>query len=265
MNKWIKESEELVKGDFYLDRLMEIYPPEEISRGLIVEEKSPNLKALFETKNCNELIKELVRLKEQGFKFPIDHPYISFFDYYKEAIDKNPETIKRICAELLKMDYNELKERLEAPKKASRRMGPMFRHWLKKNFTFWDFTEFEKNKTLAFLEGGDKKLKEYAEKHLKCKFGDLTKGLDFVATYKNKYMIGTGKFITTSGGSQGNQFYEAIRLLKKTKCPGNVVKVAVIDGVAWLDNTMKNILETFKRNEFALSALLLKKFLSEIF
>lgn len=265
MNRWVKESEELVKGDFYLDKLIEIYPPEEISRGLVVNEETNILKELFEQKKCKELIIELIRLKKLGFKFPIENPYIGFLSYYGEAIDKNPEALKKICDSLLKMDYVELKERLQSPKKASRRIGPMFRYWLMSNFKFLDLPEFETNEKLVFLRGGDKALKEYAEDRLKCKLGKLSKGLDFIAKIKSKYIIGTAKLITAIGGGQSGQFYEAIRLIKETKCPVNVEKVAVVDGIVWLGGKMKSILDTLGRKEYCLSALLLKKFISEVF
>jgi len=265
MNKWIIKSKDLVKSNFYLDRLMEIYPPEEISRKKDVEKESPFLKQLFQEKKCSQLIRELIRLRKCGFKFPIENPYISFFAHYEDAIEKNPKTVEKICNKLFEMNFEEIKKRLEAPKKASRRIGPMFKNWLKKNFYFLKYNEFIKsNKKIVFLDGSDKFLKEYAIKELKCKFRELSKGLDFLAKIKqNKYIIGTAKFITDFGGTQDNQFKEAISLVKETQCPSNVIIIAVIDGVAWLGGEMKATLEKLKENEFCLSALLLKEFLKE--
>ncbi len=265
MNKWVQKSINLAKSEYYLDKLLEIYPPEDISRGKILEEESPVLKSLFQEKNCVNLVKELIRLKQRGFKFPIENPYISFLSHYEDAIDKNPKTIKRICDKLFEMSYDELKEKLEAPKKASRRIGPMFRAWLGRRFTFLPINEFKESTNIALLEGGDNFLKEYAQRELKCKFRELSKGLDFVAKINNtKYIIGTAKFITDFGGSQDNQFKEAVSLVKETKCPPNVKKVAIIDGVAWLGGTMKSKLESLKKNEFCFSALLLEEFLKEL-
>lgn len=264
MNKWVRKSAELAIGKFYLDRLMEIYPPDEITRGLSVEEKSHNLRELFARKRCKELVKELIRLKKLGFKFPIENPYISFLSHYEEAIDKNPKTLIKICESLWEMNYEKLKEMLESPKKASRRIGPMFRNWLRNNFKFADSWEFEQTDTVVFLEGGDKGLREYAKENLNCRLGELTKGLDFIAKVKNQYLIGTAKFITDFGGTQFNQFYEAIRLIKESKCPTSVIKVAVIDGVAWLGGKMKSFLFHLRKDEFSLSALLLNEFISEV-
>jgi len=265
MNKWVQKSISLAKSKFYLDKLLEIYPPDEISREKIIEKESPLLKQLFQERDCIKLVKELIHLKKHGFKFPIENPYISFLSHYEDAIDKNPRTIQRICNKLFEMDYDELKEKLESPKRASRRMGPMFKTWLKTHFDFLDKDEFRKtNDKIIFLNGGDKKLKEYAEKELKCKFRELSKGLDFVVRiYNKKYIIGTAKFITEFGGSQDNQFKEAVSLVKETKCPSNVLRVAIIDGVAWLSGEMKLTLERLKEDEFCFTALLLEEFIKE--
>jgi hypothetical protein len=265
MNKWVSQSIKLAKGNFYLDKLLNIYPLNEVSRELIVEEESPELKTLLETRDCFALIKELIRLKKLGFKFPIDNPYISFLSHYKEAIEKNPKTVKVICESLYKMDYRILKERLEAPKRASRRIGPMFRNWLKRKFEFVSIESFANAKETVFLDGGDRALKVYAEKQLGCNLGELSKGLDFVAKVGSKYVIGTAKFITDFGGSQDNQFFEAIRFVQEVGIPTNIVKIAIIDGVAWLDGKMLDLLKKeFKNNEICLSALLLKDFLIEL-
>lgn len=263
MNKWVQKSINLAKSKYYLDKLLAIYPPEEISRGKILEAESSVLKQLFQEKKCINLVKELIRLKKRGFKFPIENPYISFLSHYEEAIDKNPVTIKKICEKLFEMDYNELKEKLESPKKASRRIGPMFKRWLKSKFTFSNIDAFKETTGIVFLTGGDKFLKDYAKRELKCRFRELSKGLDFVAKIGSKYIIGTAKFITDFGGSQDNQFKEAISLVKETRCPSEVIKVAVIDGVAWLGGEMKLTLERLKNNEFCFSALLLEEFIKE--
>ncbi len=266
MNEWVNESIKLAKSEGYLDRLLAIYPPEEISRGKIPEEESQELKDLFERKGCKELLKKLIDLKKKCFKFPIENPYIGFLTHDEEAIEKNPDTTKKICEKLFQMGYDEVKEKLESPKRASRRMGPMFKKWLENNFKFLKRKEFEKtfDFDIVFLKGGDKSLKDYAKTKLKCKFQKFSKGLDFVAKVGNKHIIGTAKFITDFGGSQDNQFNEAIRLVKETKGPPNVIKVAILDGVVWLSEEMKSKLKNLKENEFFFSALLLEKFINFI-
>lgn len=272
MNKWVKKSIKISKDNFYLDNLLEIYPPDEIERRITIKEETSVLQEIFNKKNRKETLKELIRLKKRGFKFPIDNSYISFLCHYKDAIDKNPKLVKFITDEIFKMNYSHLKKKLEAPKKASRRIGPMFQDWLRKKFKFVDSTKLTliKSEKAIFLSGRDKDLKEYVEKKLQCKLSKLSKGIDFVGRIGNRYIIGTAKFITDFGGSQDNQFYEAIRFIKETKCPKNIIKIAIIDGVAWLESTskkgrkMQNILIKLKNDKFCLSALLLKDILKEI-
>ena len=266
MNEWIKKSIELAFGEFYLDNLLEIYPPYEISRGLIVDEETKKLKELYDRQKSDEFLKELIRLKKKGFKFPIDHPYISFLSYSDNAIKNNPKTVEEICKVLFNINYDELMLKLEAPKKASRKMGPMFRNWLVKSFHFANSEDIKKSSNITFLQGSDAVLKEFAEQELKCKFGKLSKGLDFIAKVKDDYLIGTAKFITDFGGTQYNQFYEAIRLIRESSVPPNVKKVAVIDGVVWLgkNNRMAKVIQKIKDDEFCFSALLLKDFLNKV-
>lgn len=264
MNKWIEKSIKLAEGNFYLDKLLDIYPPENISRGIMVEKEVPELKKLFEERNCKEVVKKLIYSKKKlKFKFPIENPYIGFLSSYEEAIDKNPKTLKRICDELFKMNYEELTQKMEAPKKASRRIGPMFKSWLKNRNEFLGIEDFGNSNKLTFLDGGDNLLKEYAITKLGCNLKRLSKGLDFIANIKDKYIVGTAKFITDAGGSQDNQFYEAIRFIKETKCPINVTKVAVVDGVAWLCKNMRKVLQKIDKEKFCFSALLLEEFINE--
>ncbi len=264
MNKWTKATLELVKGNYYLDNLMSVYSPEELSRENIDVAEIRKLRELHKLKKCNELILELINLTEHNFKFPIDHPYVGFLMYYKEAINKNPKAVKQICNILLRMNFNEIKQRLEAPKAPSRRIGPMFKSWLMKNFQFMDAESFGASERLVFLKGSYTVLKGYAQEKLGCKFPELSKGLDMIAKSGNRYLIGTAKFITRTGGSQTNQFYEAMLLIKGTTSPSNVLKLAVIDGIAWLNRVMFEKLEALKENEFAISALLFEKFIEEM-
>ncbi|MCS7123332.1 MAG: hypothetical protein RMJ17_02040 [Candidatus Aenigmarchaeota archaeon] len=273
MNNWVKKSIKLVQNYQYLDKLLEIYPPEEIERDKLNNEDLFLLEQFFKNKDNINLIKKLIELKKKKFKFPIEHPYIGFLTHCEDAIEKNPKTIQKISDKLFQMNFNQLKEKLEAPKKASRRIGPMFKNWLKSKFNFLPLKEFENSLGLVFLEGNDEILKRYATQKLKCRFSKLSKGLDFIAKFKNKYLIGTAKFITDFGGSQDNQFIEAIRLIQTTYHPNNVIIAAIIDGVAWLKGkkikkkkkSMREILEKLKKDEFCFTALLLEDFLNSFF
>ncbi|MEN3038224.1 MAG: hypothetical protein ABDI07_03575 [Candidatus Kryptonium sp.] len=273
MNKWVRKSIELAKSENYLDRLLIIYPPDEVSRRKTSDMELQKLKEFFQRGECKNLIRELIKLKkEKNLKFPVEHPYIGFLTHYEDAIDKNPKTVQKICDKLLEMSFNQLKEKLEVPKKPSRRMGTMFKIWLKnefqENFLFLtDIREFENRKGKCFLYKDDKFLKNYAKEKLGCRFSRLSKGLDFIGKIENTYIIGTAKFITDFGGSQDNQFNEAISFLKETKSSSNVnvIKIAIIDGVPWLmRGKMGKILKSLAKAEFCFSALLLKEFFEKL-
>jgi hypothetical protein len=150
MNKYLKETLKIVKETPYLDNLLEVYPSEEIERGKKVEDFSPNLQEIFEKKKSKKLIEELIKLKKKGFKFPIEDPYVSILSYAPQIIEKNPKTINKISEKLYKLSYEKLKENLEIPKKASRRIGPMFREWLKKKYKFVEEKDIEKESFVFF-------------------------------------------------------------------------------------------------------------------
>jgi hypothetical protein len=264
MNKYLKETLKIVKETPYLDNLLEVYPSEEIERGKKVEDFSPNLQEIFEKKKSKKLIEELIKLKKKGFKFPIEDPYVSILSYVPQIIEKNPKTINKISEKLYKLSYEKLKENLEIPKKASRRIGPMFREWLKKKYKFVEEKDIEKE-SFVFLKGGDKKLKNFAIENLKCKFEDLTKGVDFIAKLGKNYIIGTAKFITDFGGSQTGSFYEALNFVRKTEVPENVIKIGIVDGIIWFtkEGKLKEEIMKIKDEEFIFSVLLLDEFLKE--
>lgn len=262
---WLNKTKNLINED-YLDRLLEIYNPEEAGRSTLPREKAARLKELFEIKRCEELIKELILLRKEGFKFPVEDPYVGFLAHYPSALLKNPKTIERLCNIIFKItSYEELQRRIEEPKKASRRLGSMFQKWLKNKFNFVEYEKFE-SMEMAFLEGGDIALKSYAEDRLRCSFGMQGKGLDFLLKVEDKYVIGTAKFITEFGGSQDNQFSEALNLLT-VKCDGNVLKVALIDGVVWISNNKVLKIEKILKehvDRFCFSSLLLEEFIGTL-
>lgn len=113
---------------------------------------------------------------------------------------------------------------------------------------------------MAFLVGGDKVLKNFAVKELKVK--GLKKGLDFILKTKDKYIIGEAKFLTDYGGTQNNQFRDAIGVAKVKK--DNVFGVAVLDGIVWFNSNAYMHKTVKSLNVVALSALLLNKFIKSL-
>ena len=136
----------------------------------------------------------------------------------------------------------------------------MFRNWLKSKelgispVNIEEFLSYDKD---AILDGGDKVMADFAKEHLGYK---RNKGLDFVARFNKKYIIGEAKFLTDFGGHQNAQFNDAIDTLKENV---NAVKIAILDGVLYINgnNKMyKAVTETYK-NYNIMSALVLREFL----
>ena len=125
------------------------------------------------------------------------------------------------------------------------------------NYPFLSKDEFVSHKGIAFLEGSDKRLKQFAVEELGVK--ELKKGIDFILKTKNKFILGEAKFLTDYGGTQNNQFRDAISVAKIKR--GKIIGIAVLDGIVWFESnaymhrTVKSI------GGIALSALLLREFI----
>lgn len=254
MNKWVKKSINLVKSKSYLDNLFEVYPVElGIARDLSEEIKT-KVKKAFKCKNETNLIKALLTFP----KFPIDDPYIPSLRKYPYLLEKNPKTIKRIGKRLLSMGANIVLELAAKPKSPSRQLGHSFKNWLCKiKYPFLTEEEFKNYNAIAFLEGSDEELKQFAIKELKIK--RLSRRPDFILRIKNKFILGEAKFLSDHGGTQNNQFDGALKITKiKT---GKVSGIAVLDGIVWFESKAYMHRRVKKIKGIALSALLLKEFI----
>ena len=125
------------------------------------------------------------------------------------------------------------------------------------DYPFLNKDEFVNYNGVAFLEGSDKKLKQFAVEELGIK--RLKKGIDFVLKTKNRFILGEVKFLTDYGGTQNNQFRDAISVAKIKR--GKVIGMAVLDGIVWFESNayMHRIAKSI--NGIALSALLLEEFI----
>lgn len=256
MNKWVAESIKLANSKGYLDKLFDVYPTNMGLTRNLSENLIGKFKKDFNKRNKTELIKDLL-----GFpKFPIDDPYIASLRRHSFLFSKNPKTIDRIAKRLFAMDLDIILELSTAPKKPSRQLGHVFDDWLKKEeYRFLEEGKFKTFTGTSFLKGGNRDLKDFAVKHLEIK--GLKKGLDFILKIKNKYIIGEAKFLTDYGGTQNNQFRDAISVAKIKK--DNVSGIAVLDGIVWFESNayMHKTVKSLK--SIALSALLLKSFIKE--
>ncbi len=64
-----------------------------------------------------------------------------------------------------------------------------------------------------------------------------SKGLDFVARFNKKYVIGEAKFLTDFGGHQNAQFNDAIITIQNKHV--KAITVAILDGVLYIKGNNK--------------------------
>ncbi len=260
MNKWTKLSIEYANQRSYLDDLFQVYPtiPEGIRE--IDDTIWNNVEKEFNKRNNIQLIKELLRLD----LFPIKDSYIAYLKRDKASIERNPKTINRISGRLYEMGLNKIFERCSEPKETNRQIGPMFKDWLNNKalgIQPVSIKEFTSNNQDAILDASDKAMMDFAREHLNYHHN---KGLDFVARFNEKYVIGEAKFLTDFGGHQNAQFNDAISTIKTKNV--KAIKIAILDGVLYIkgQNKMhKSIIELYK-NYNIISALVLREFLYQL-
>ena len=260
MNKWTKLSIEYANQRSYLDDLFQVYPtiPEGIRK--MDDTIWKKVEKEFKKKNNISLVKELLKLD----LFPIKDSYIAYLKRDKASIERNPKTINRISGRLYEMGLDKIFERCSEPKETNRQIGPMFKDWLNKKtlgIQPVSIDEFTSNNEDAILDASDKAMMDFAKEHLNY---NHNKGLDFVARFNNKYVIGEAKFLTDFGGHQNAQFNDAISTIETKKV--KAIKIAILDGVLYIKgkNKMhKSITELYKDYNI-MSALVLREFLYQL-
>jgi len=260
MNYWTELSIQFANQRNYLDELFAVYP---LAPDVIREINSSiwkNIEKAFISKNDFNLMEGLLKLE----LFPIKDSYIAYLRKDKTAIERNPETVKRICGRLYEMGLEKIYARSTEPKETNRQIGPLFRRWLNlKTLGLPILTELEflTTKENAVLDGNDAQLKQFAMPHLNYK---EHKGLDFVARMHGKYIIGEAKFLTDFGGHQDRQFADGLTLLKNNTA--DAIKIAIYDGVLYIKNksNFHNFLTTHQEEYNILSSLMLRNFVYAI-
>ncbi len=255
MNKWIKKSIEIANAPGYLDKLSKIYVMNVNPGRPLDATVEQSIKRAFKDKNTKNLIKLLLEAEI----FPVKDSYIGFIRAKKDAIDQNPETVERIGKRLYSLGLDKLIEEATRPIETNRQLGSAFRKGLPSlGYPILKEDEFIKAKGVAFLDGSDKALKEYAGEHLGCK---LTKGIDVLFKKDNTNVIGEAKFLTTPGGEQNGGFADASKLINSKG--GCAKRIALIDGYVWLKSNKGLHDKIIKCNLDIFSALLLKEFIGD--
>ncbi len=257
MNKWTKLSIEYANQRSYLDDLFQVYPtiPEGIREidNVIWE----SVEKEFVKKNNITLVKELLKLD----LFPIKDSYIAYLKRDKTSIERNPKTINRISGRLYEMGLDKIFEKCSEPKETNRQIGPMFKDWLNRKtlgIQPVSIDEFLSNNEDAILDASDKAMMDFAKEYLNY---NHNKGLDFVARFNGKYVIGEAKFLTDFGGHQNAQFNDAISTIETKKV--KAIKIAILDGVLYIkgNNKMHKSISELYKDYNIMSALVLREFL----
>lgn len=112
---------------------------------------------------------------------------------------------------------------------------------------------------MQFLDSPDAQMQQWTRETVGY---ERNKGLDLVARFKGKYIIGEAKFLTDFGGHQDAQLFDALETLR-SPTKDNVTKIAILDGVVWLKSNNK--MYTTATQEYTedniMSALVLSDFL----
>lgn len=258
MNIWTQRSIDLASQADYLDQLFHVYPlMPEVSRD-VDKAKWQQVVDAFETKDDAQLISSLLKLD----LFPIKDGYVPHLRKDKSAITRNPQTVSRLASRIYAMGIEQVWARASEPKETNRQMGQLFRRWVMGGalevpaLEAADFLRTAQNSVLA---GSDAALKIFATQHLGY---TSDKGLDLVAKFNGKYVIGEAKFLTDRGGHQTGQFNDAIHLV--TNANVQAITIAVLDGVVYIPHKglQYDIITSSDAN--IMSSLVLKDFLLQV-
>lgn len=258
MNKWTTASITIATQEDYLDRLYEIYPSNPEGEREISEEELALIKTAFDNKDDQNLLLTLLEMP----LFPLKDSYVAFLKKDKTAIQRNPQTVKRLTDRIYNMGIERLLKEISQPKEANRQMGQRFRQWLTSgnlNVPCLSADDFLHSAENCILQGDDASLKNFAKEELRY---NSKNGLDLVAKFNNRYVIGEAKFLTAFGGHQDRQFESAVSIFDD---PANANKIAIMDGVLYIPNKgrMHRYLEENPRNP-VFSVLMLQQFLKEL-
>jgi hypothetical protein len=259
MNYWTKLSFEYANQRTYLDDLFAVYPT--IPEGIREIDRSAwaRIETAFNNKQDTTLLNELLELD----LFPIKDSYVAYLKRDPSAANRNPATVARLCSRLYEMGLNEVYKRSSEPKETNRQIGPLFKRWVQKGVLgakLMDVKEFSSTETNGILNGSDRELLVYAHEHLNY---NRDKGLDLVARFNSKLVIGEAKFLTDFGGHQNAQFSDAIETLDTQDV--RAVKIAILDGVLYIPGKNKMFRFLCEHPEYnILSTLVLCEFLYQV-
>lgn len=261
MNYFLAQSIELANQRDYLDQLFRVYPMCPDSIRMVDSSKWDIFENAFRQNNQAKIIESLLDFE----LFPIKDSYIAYLRRDKSAILRNPATVARICGRLQEMGLDKIYENLSQPKETNRQIGPLFKRWINSGVLGLNpvlLDKFIHTQDNAVLNASDKAMQEYAKEYLGY---ERLKGLDFIARFNGKIIIGEAKFLSDFGGHQNAQLEDAISLLQ-APLDSKIIKIAILDGVCYIHskNKMFETLTKTYQNYHILSALLLRDFCYQV-
>jgi len=255
MNYWSQKTLDLVTAQNYLDKLQIIYPHEEGERQ-VDEEALESIKSSFIAKDNFQLLDKLLGLE----KFPYKDSYVAFLRKDRTAIERNPQTVERICPYLYKMGLKGVLDGIKQSKEANMRRGPQFVNWVRSKFPVLELDEFKKSKQgVVVLGGNELSAKNFCNSEFNLA---VSKRPDLVAKVNNKYVVGEAKFLSSTGGNQGTGFEDGIKLA--TNSSGTAYKIFVLDGIHWIEKGSAQHKRIESTQATILSVLLLNEFLDSL-
>ena len=143
-------------------------------------------------------------------------------------------------------------------------MGPLFSRWLNRKSLGIQpvaLDEFVSSENNAVLDASDAEKETYAKENLGY---SLDKGLDSIARFNGKYVIGEAKFLTDFGGHQNAQFNDGVAPLSLTGL--KATPVAILDGVLYISgrNKRHRLITTDLKDKNIMSSLVLREFLYQV-
>lgn len=179
-------------------------------------------------------------------------------------MERNPATVARLCGRIYELGLDKIYERSSEPKETNRQMGPHFKRWLDRKSLGVEpvgLDEFVATEENAILDVSDIEKGNYAKENLGY---TLDKGLDLVARFNGRYVIGEAKFLTDFGGHQNAQFNDGIAPLSLSNL--KAIPIAILDGVLYVSgrNKMHRLITTDLKNENVMSSLVLREFLYQV-
>ena len=256
MNIWTQMSYEFANQRNYLDELFQVYPtiPDGIRE--INQELWQQVEIAFNSQDNLSLLNTLLKFD----LFPIKDSYVAYLKRDPSSIERNPQTVNRLCGRLYEMGLNKIYEKCTEPKETNRQIGPLFKRWIERGSLGIQPVEkeiFLSSNENAILKGSDEEMKQFAVEYLGYQG---TKGLDFIGLFNGRYVIGEAKFLTDFGGHQNAQYNDAITTLNT---PIDAITVAILDGVLYIPSDRRTSMN-INTEQNIMSALVLRNFLYQV-